>query len=343
MTQLLIGARAPYKCILICNCYTIIFAGDLIVTDASTASILILANDDAFGVFSFGDPLTQEVEEGSTVFYNIIRNRGNVGSVRVYWELRVTDGSAPLTPGEDFPTNGGFTDFSPQENQQPLAITPLADRLPEIAETFQLVLTRVEVTSGGSPDGNLVSLSTSNLVATVLVLASDDPNGRMAFNAESRELTVAEDFLPENEASTRATFTVERRQGTRNDIQVLWEIFSDKVGGDLPSVLDLLFSGQWESSMTDVINKRRPGTMTPVALFSGAQDQYVTVSPEDIPTLTNKIDGFSVSAWVQPFPECDGYMIAYTTPDAATHYLSLRLTATTSASSFVLRLSSDTQ
>ena len=43
------------------------------------------------------------------------------------------------------------------------------------------------------------------------------------------------------------------------------------MGGDLPQVVDLLFIGQWPPLMTDASTKRRPGTMTPVALFSGAQ------------------------------------------------------------------------
>ena len=85
------------------------------------------------------------------------------------------------------------------------------------------------MTSGGTSDDNLVSLSSTNLVATVNVQASDDPNGRMAFNAESRELTVAEDFLPGNEATTQATFTVERRQGTRNDVKVTNHCFLTSV------------------------------------------------------------------------------------------------------------------
>ena len=91
---------------------------------------------------------------------SIMRSRGNVGSVRVYWELRAAGQVTPITPGEDFQTNSGFTDFSPQENQQPLAITPLADRLPETAESFQLVLTRLEGEKGLTRirDGLLVLL-----------------------------------------------------------------------------------------------------------------------------------------------------------------------------------------
>ena len=52
------------------------------------------------------------------------------------------------------------------------------------------------------------------------------------------------------------------------------------MGGDLPPVDDLLFIGQWPSVVNDVSsNKRRPGTMTPVALLSGAQGKAVLQIP----------------------------------------------------------------
>lgn len=43
--------------------------GDLIVTSNSTATIVVLANDDAYGVFNFSQPADAKVEEGSTVYY----------------------------------------------------------------------------------------------------------------------------------------------------------------------------------------------------------------------------------------------------------------------------------
>ena len=69
----------------------------------------------------------------------------------------------------------------------------------------------------------------------------------------------------------------------------------------------------------------------------------MTVNQENIPALTNQNDGFSISAWVQPFPGCDGYIMAYVSSDGVTHYLSLRLKALSAASSLTLRLSSTAQ
>ena len=41
----------------------------MLITDNSRATIVILANDDAYGVFSFETPDSNSVEEGSTIFY----------------------------------------------------------------------------------------------------------------------------------------------------------------------------------------------------------------------------------------------------------------------------------
>lgn len=45
------------------NCYL----GDLVLSDSPNASITILANDNAYGVFMFSPPLQMSTEEGSAV------------------------------------------------------------------------------------------------------------------------------------------------------------------------------------------------------------------------------------------------------------------------------------
>ncbi|KAH9498631.1 Adhesion G-protein coupled receptor V1 [Bulinus truncatus] len=45
--------------------------GDMIVTKNSTATIVILANDDAYGVFNFSQPPDLQIEEGSTFRYEL--------------------------------------------------------------------------------------------------------------------------------------------------------------------------------------------------------------------------------------------------------------------------------
>ena len=69
-------------------------------------------------------------------------------------------------------------------------------------------------------DAQLASLADTNTEVTLTVQASDDPNGRFAFSAVTRDLKIAEDFYPGQEATTRAIFTVERRQGFFGSVQV---------------------------------------------------------------------------------------------------------------------------
>ncbi|CAL1527000.1 unnamed protein product, partial [Lymnaea stagnalis] len=314
-------------------------AGDMIVTRNSTATIVILANDDAYGIFNFSQPTDGKVEEGSTVFFDILRSRGNFESVRVFWELR-SQVNVLLVPGVDFANTSGFVDFSSNENHKLLGITPLADGIPEPAEQFLLTLTQIV----GMADGNLASLGRSGFVATVRVATSDDPFGRMAFAATSRDLQVAEDFDPGNEFTTTANFVIERRQGTQNQVKVLWEVFSAQLGGNIPTVYDLLFSGQWPINLEQAPSQvQRSFTATQVAYMSGGSGSFVTVSADDEPPLKDLSYDFSLSAWVQPIGNTDGYIVARCTSDGNTHYYSLQLIVTASMTTIQFRISTRLQ
>lgn len=50
------------------NCYL----GDLVLSDSPNASIMILANDNAYGVFMFSPPLQMSTEEGSAVRLRLV-------------------------------------------------------------------------------------------------------------------------------------------------------------------------------------------------------------------------------------------------------------------------------
>lgn len=50
------------------NCYL----GDLVLSDSSNASITILANDNAYGIFMFSPPLQMSTEEGSAVRLRLV-------------------------------------------------------------------------------------------------------------------------------------------------------------------------------------------------------------------------------------------------------------------------------
>lgn len=77
----------------------------------------------------------------------------------------------------------------------------------------------------GIPDSSLASIADNNNEVRLTVVASDDPYGKFAFTAETKSLTIAEDFYPGQESSTKAIFTVERRQGIFGNVEVDIAIF----------------------------------------------------------------------------------------------------------------------
>ena len=92
---------------------------------------------------------------------SIIRDQGIFGAVEVSWEMRTLQGT-PVPEGSEFEATNGTVVFQPQEAQQALGITPLADEEPEGLETFRVVLTSVRGTpslelGGGEEEGGGLS------------------------------------------------------------------------------------------------------------------------------------------------------------------------------------------
>ena len=72
----------------------------------------------------------------------------------------------------------------------------------------------------GIADSSLASIANTSNEVILTVMASDDPYGKFAFTPQTKSLTIAEDFYPGQEASTKATFVVERRQGIFGIVEV---------------------------------------------------------------------------------------------------------------------------
>ncbi len=52
-------------------------------------------------------------------------------------------------------------------------------------------------------------------------------------------------------------------------IQVLWQVYSDRMGGNPPKLVDLMFVGDRTNQVPSIQDRRRPGTGTEVLLFAG--------------------------------------------------------------------------
>ena len=55
---------------------------------------------------------------------------------------------------------------------------------------------------------------------------------------------------------------------------------------------------------------------------------FISVSEQHQPDKEDIANGFSLSAWVQPFENTDGYILAKTNPDGSRHFYSLRIITT---------------
>ncbi|XP_055956200.1 adhesion G-protein coupled receptor V1 [Patella vulgata] len=315
--------------------------GDLLQTTKSTATIVIMDNDEAYGVFRFDSPLERNTEEGSIVYMDILREKGTAGTIEVFWRIRSVLSGQILGEKEQFDKSSGSIIFQAQEGKQPLSITPTVDNVPETNLAYKVELYKTQVVFGRNVEG-LAKLADANTSVILNVVASDDPNGRFAFPAASRELQIAEDYLPGQESTTRTTFTVERRQGMLGKIEVVWEIYSDSVGGNFPDVIDLMFLGSKPATMSPVPSKQRNQTGTLVLMFSQALENFVTVDDRHKPNISSFENGFTLSAWVQPFPNTNGYIIAKTSTDGSQHYYSLKLASTATSTNFDLTISTST-
>lgn len=139
-------------------------SGDAVLTNSSTLTLAIEANDDAHGLFRFSGPYTLYVEEGAmlrvgfviflpksisicsiTLYYSVylllssvIRDRGRYKSVNVTWQLSNND--TLLTHNQDFTPASGHVVFNEGEQQQFIDIAVNADREPEFDEVFIIQL-----------------------------------------------------------------------------------------------------------------------------------------------------------------------------------------------------------
>lgn len=161
----------------------------------SVAAFSIVANDYANGVFQVMRVSPAAVQEGQVVAFIIQRAAGSFGTVDVRW-------TAPLSgnfTGGDVNVTVGEVRFLEGETVKPVWILVVDDTIPEIDETFSVVITLVSqidpslaavgtrVIEGTPP----VTVGGSDSV-TFTILQNDDANGVFQFAAAARLLTADE-------------------------------------------------------------------------------------------------------------------------------------------------------
>ncbi|XP_056232770.1 adhesion G-protein coupled receptor V1 isoform X2 [Seriola aureovittata] len=276
--------------------------GDAVVYGAHTATVVIEANDDANGIFSL-EPIEKPVEEGKTNNINVLRARGHFGNVTVFWQLFANDSVTPLEENQEFTNTSGSITFTTGDETKPIVLEAISDKLPEFNEFFILRLVNI---SGGYP-GEGGRLAETSLNASVFIPFNDDPFGVFAIADSNLDQEVAEDVLSVNDMADVTSFTILRQQGTFGDVRVAWEIVSGRFPEGLPLMDDLLLLASFPDEVELRPHARRHHSATDTWFFSGLQEAYGTILPEDGPAA---VSNFTFSAWLVPRPDTDGFIVS---------------------------------
>ncbi|XP_078070005.1 adhesion G-protein coupled receptor V1 [Mustelus asterias] len=287
--------------------------GDTVVHGATQATVIIEANDDPNGIFSL-EPFEKFVFEGLTNSFMILRQRGIFGNVSISWQLFINDSF--VEPGQEFLETSGIVLFTTGEHARPITLYALADGIPEFDETYVLRLLNA---SGGFP-GPGAQLSNGSLSANVVIPFNDDPFGVFVLDSESQERDVAEDVLSVDDMSSITNFTILRQKGTFGDVRIGWEILSNAFRHGLPEMTDLILVGTFPSSVELRPHARRHRTGTDALYFSGAEGVYGTINPEYHPRMNNTVANFTLSAWMIPNSNTDGFIISKTNNNGSIYY-----------------------
>jgi len=150
-----------------------------------TNNLVILENDDPRGRFAItgsnGDSITRVSESEDFNFgvsLIVERQGGTLGEVSVQWS--VVDSTA--VEGADYTGTGAVLTFLDGDNRESIALTILADDLPERDETIQVVLSNPV---GGASIGDMG-------MTLVVIEANDLAGGVVGFDPLSRSAVIAE-------------------------------------------------------------------------------------------------------------------------------------------------------
>uniref|UniRef100_A0A3Q3GBS3 Adhesion G-protein coupled receptor V1 n=1 Tax=Labrus bergylta TaxID=56723 RepID=A0A3Q3GBS3_9LABR len=274
--------------------------GDAVVYGADTATVVIEANDDANGIFSL-EATEKPVKEGNTNHFYVLRTRGHFGNVTVFWQLFANDSETPLEENQEFTNISGSITFTTGEETKPIVLEAISDKLPEFNEFF--ILRLVDISD--FPE------------CSVLIPFNDDPFGVFAIADSNLDQEVAEDVLSDEDMADVTSFTVLRQQGTFGDVRVAWEIVSGHFPEGLPLMDDLLLQASFPDEVQLRPHARRHHSATDTWFFSGLPGAYGTISPEDGPAA---VSNFTISAWLVPSPDTDGFIFSKGTRNGTLHY-----------------------
>ncbi|KAJ8304142.1 hypothetical protein KUTeg_017725 [Tegillarca granosa] len=279
-----------------------------------------------------------ESKGGITNYLSILvmREMGRFGTVTVLW------GVTPSTGNDLVPVSGSIT-FGEGQDQGFIRVETVADDIPEPPETFVIELTQpgggaqlnmsanratVVINQNDNPlyfKGDVVLTQRPNV--SVTILANDEAYGVFLFNAP---------YEREVEEGSVATYEIGRNKGRHGEVEVFWEIQDPSTnqplqeGGDFLIVNGSVVFKETEFYKYISVTPRADSAPEEDKLFNivlkEVSDQFVTVPQINHPPENDIQDGFTLSAWVQPFSSSvNGYIVAKTTNDGSRYLYTLKL------------------
>jgi hypothetical protein len=185
----------------------------------SEAVVQIAENDDARGVFAL-QRRSASVAEGDVLPLRVVRSRGLFHRVAVELELTVPappacEDVSRCTMASDFNATRVTLVFEEGETEHAVPIAVIDDDEAELAESFIVEI----LTAEGA------RIDASGSIAELEVEANDDPHGIFYFAPEDVEAAAsAEPIFEPQVGSTRAAWTVVRRQGLFGSVVVSWTL-----------------------------------------------------------------------------------------------------------------------
>uniref|UniRef100_A0A1X7VF86 Staphylococcus aureus surface protein A n=3 Tax=Amphimedon queenslandica TaxID=400682 RepID=A0A1X7VF86_AMPQE len=197
------------------------------ISDSSdTFQATIAANDDAFGVISLTTN-SYQVEEGTTLLVNVERSGGTFGTLSLQFTVQSV---SALGNGIDYSAPTSPINILPGQALLQLTIPIIDDINPELQESFTVTIDSVE---GGASLGTIRT-------ATVIILPSDNPNGRVRFTDSDISGRVVAN--PVNSPSD-VMLEVLRLDGSIGSIDVTWEVTGPSPGFERDDILQSTLQG----------------------------------------------------------------------------------------------------
>nr|XP_046243039.1 adhesion G-protein coupled receptor V1 [Scatophagus argus] len=177
-------------------------------------TVIVPTNDDAHGVIGFAqNSLSVEVEEleqNNHISLSVERKRGAFGRLTVHW---AANGSL----ADIYPTSGVVT-FSEGQSVAIIALTVIADGVPELRESVTITL--MDVTTVGLQDLRQAAvIDKQQAQALLTILPNGSPYGVIGWHLDSQlTLTSEPERLPVN-----VTLSIVREQGSSGEVEIHYQ------------------------------------------------------------------------------------------------------------------------